>query len=47
MPVLDTGHLLAFPHDVLDTGEGGKERREEGGRARGGRELQAGIKGEL
>lgn len=33
MPVLDIGHLLAFPCELLDTGE------------EGGRELQAGIKG--
>lgn len=26
MPVLDTGHLLAFPSDMLDTGEGGEGR---------------------
>lgn len=44
MPVLDTGHLLAFPRDMLYTRGGVEVRR--GGRKGEGKELQAGIKGE-
>lgn len=37
MPVLDTGHLLTFPCDMLDTGEGGElRRRRDEGRGREG-----------
>lgn len=40
MPVLDTGHLLAFSGNTLDTGGGWEE--EEGGREREGREGASG-----
>lgn len=38
MPVLDTGHLLAFTSNTLDTGGGWEEEEEEWGREREGRE---------
>lgn len=53
MPVLDTGHLVAFLHGMLETGGGGRGELEEGegGERReggwGGGSFKAGIKGEL
>lgn len=45
MPVLDTGHLLACPRDILDTEERGEVRQRRRRREREGRELHAGIRG--